>query len=71
MQLPREDIDREPRFCSRVWWKEAVRTLHRHGVIHCPDVYELEREIYQYVALNDVSPSSAGRYKYFVSRRSV
>ncbi|GJE86160.1 hypothetical protein PsYK624_022400 [Phanerochaete sordida] len=70
MQTPKEDVAKEPRFSSRVWWKEAVRTLHRHGVIHCPDVHELERELFQFAELNDVSQSSRG-YKFFVSRRSV
>lgn len=71
MQLPREDVGKESRFGCRVWWREAVRTLHRNGVIHCPDVHELEREVYQFAERNEVSQTSSRGYKYFVSRRSV
>lgn len=69
-QLPKEEISGESGFSCRVWWKEAVRTLHLHGVLHCPDVHELEREIFQFAGFNDVSQSSRG-YMYFVSRRSI
>ena len=70
MQTPEVDLGKESQFSSRVWWREAVRTLHRNGIIHCPDVDALEREARHFAGTNDVSQSPAG-YKYFVSRYSV
>ncbi|THH30618.1 hypothetical protein EUX98_g3588 [Antrodiella citrinella] len=48
MSIPSVDQAIEGRFTCRVWFKEAVRVLTAKGVISCPDVAGLEREMKDY-----------------------
>ncbi|KAI0093263.1 hypothetical protein BDY19DRAFT_922981 [Irpex rosettiformis] len=48
MLIPTIDQSIEERFTCRVWFKEAIRVLTANGIISCPDVYKLERELKAY-----------------------
>ncbi|KAL1944690.1 hypothetical protein VTO73DRAFT_3120 [Trametes versicolor] len=48
MRVPTIDARREPAFTCRVWTREAVRRMHDHGYICCPDVDALEEEVWEY-----------------------
>ncbi|KAK0205977.1 hypothetical protein DFS33DRAFT_1240702, partial [Desarmillaria ectypa] len=46
MSIPDIDRAREPRFTCRVWFREAVRTLHAAEMfVKCTDVDALERDL--------------------------
>ncbi|KIY50003.1 hypothetical protein FISHEDRAFT_40143 [Fistulina hepatica ATCC 64428] len=46
MSVPPIDRSREPRFTSRVWFREAVRVLHGAGMfVRCDQVDRLEHEL--------------------------
>lgn len=46
--VPIEDIDSENTFSCRVWIREAIRVLHRAGIIRCDSVDDLEWEMRGY-----------------------
>lgn len=48
LAVPAVDAQREPAFTCRVWVREALRRMHKHGFIHCPDVDALESEMWEY-----------------------
>ncbi|EIW64769.1 uncharacterized protein TRAVEDRAFT_42187 [Trametes versicolor FP-101664 SS1] len=48
MSVPAVDQARERDFTCRVWIREAVRRMHAHRYIHCPNVDALEEEMRRY-----------------------
>ncbi|KAG0143839.1 hypothetical protein CROQUDRAFT_660731 [Cronartium quercuum f. sp. fusiforme G11] len=46
--IPPEDVGIEQMFTCRVWIREAIRVLHRAGIIQCDSVHELEWELRGY-----------------------
>ncbi|KAJ4478064.1 hypothetical protein J3R30DRAFT_2853003 [Lentinula aciculospora] len=52
LAVPAVDAAVEPRFSCRVWGKEAVRQLHKHGYIYCLDVDDDLQRKYMIDSLN-------------------
>lgn len=48
LTIPQVDVGRESHFTCRVWVREALRAMHRHRYINCPDVDALEKEMWGY-----------------------
>ncbi|KAL1952059.1 hypothetical protein VTO73DRAFT_1208 [Trametes versicolor] len=48
MSVPVVDQGREREFTCRVWIREAMRRMHAHRYIHCPNVDALEAEMLRY-----------------------
>lgn len=48
MAVPAVDQGREAEWSCRVWVREALRRMHTHGFILCPDVDAMEEEMWGY-----------------------
>ncbi|KAI1793423.1 hypothetical protein LXA43DRAFT_1059795 [Ganoderma leucocontextum] len=64
---PTVDKTIETQFTCRVWFKQAIRVLAANGVLRCPDVYALEREIIRYGEAQDAKTIAGMGYKYHVA----
>lgn len=47
-QVPAADMGREPKFSCRVWILDALRYLHKEGIIQCSDIDAMEQEMKEY-----------------------
>lgn len=54
MKIPEDDERQERAFNDRVWFREAIRVMHREQLfVDCPDVDDLERELSSQARLVD------------------
>lgn len=53
--VPMENIPSEANepFSPMTWVRQAVRALHRRGIINCPDARKVEEEVIRYATAND------------------
>jgi hypothetical protein len=71
MSTPAIDAEIEARFTCRVWFKEAIRVLHAKGVICCPDVYALEKELMSFAKDQDQKTAEGKGFSFHVANSSA
>ncbi|KAJ6502183.1 hypothetical protein C8R45DRAFT_611629 [Mycena sanguinolenta] len=71
MTVPAIDQATEPTFTCRVWFREAIRVLHRNNIINCPDVDELEKECRGYASTNHAAFPQWRGYTFYTSNHSA
>jgi hypothetical protein len=70
MVVPDIDKAREPKFTCRVWFREAIRVLHKRGIINCTNLDSLEQECKTHALPNQAAFPTWGGYRQYTSKYS-